>query len=525
MLTLDKHYINSELYFELEFDNFIKLFNFNLPILNNYILKPLDSSSANLYFSKLKKLSSTFNKDINLNPIFDILKEIQPIHFDILALQEKKTTLDNLFNIGTFLKTITYLVELSKENLYLKQEFVTIKEILLLLNKYLEDDFSNLKPSPELASIMETKKIADDDLINAIKKTEKDIKQIYNLQILYPLQKKIDLGSEHITALSKDKDINLSKTKEGIYVSISFDGSLEPFLANDNNIEQTLHKESQSLLEIVTTQLNPFTEKIKNLYFTTQNSAYLLSLLKGKLNNNLTIPSLSSETQLSIKNGNLPSLSTQTKDYIPLNIELKKGVNVIFGANVTGKSTVLKTCYFISTIACFGLPVPAEDLTLNFSNNILIHTKNSGSIQTKRSSYSDELFFLQEIFQNKSLIFIDEFFNSTNPLGSEQLMNFFIDVLSKQNLILLFTTHFTKILERTDLKIFKMLDEIELDNKSNNKTSLNDLLSQTPFKPKHLKTVNIDEIITEQKKSLLLPLKFNFPQEIKDLINNYLKEK
>jgi DNA mismatch repair ATPase MutS len=202
-----------------------------------------------------------------------------------------------------------------------------------------------------------------------------------------------------------------------------------------------------------------------------------------------------------------------------LNIALGKGVNVLFGANMTGKTTVLKTLYFHLVLVKFGLPVPATVLTLGFPDRIGLQLRSSGQTGSGLSGFGEELRFFCGIDDSSSVYLIDELFHSTDPVNGVKLSKAFLMGLSASRSLFLCTSHYPDVLTIPGLTFFRMKDsELEL-----NQSDIDHLLEQVPFEVETLPVGAVADNWTDSKKPLRIALHFPLSETIKQNIRKQLE--
>ncbi len=224
-----------------------------------------------------------------------------------------------------------------------------------------------------------------------------------------------------------------------------------------------------------------------------------------------------------IKNAVLPVLKTQRKDaYTPLSLDLKKGASVLFGANMTGKTTALKTIYFHLTAIRTGLPVPAEAITLHFPNQVAFHLKSPGDIKKKLSGFGEEIVFFTKEISPGAYFLVDELFQSTDPVNGVKLSQIFLSAFSQKEMIFFCTSHYPDLLNLTDISLYWMKD-VDYNQKMPDLMAAEDLLSKIPFEIERIYPDNIENVLKNSRTPLAIALHFNLPETIKEKIRDRLK--
>ena len=147
-------------------------------------------------------------------------------------------------------------------------------------------------------------------------------------------------------------------------------------------------------------------------------------------------------------------LKARLKDYCPVSMSLKDGVNCITGANMGGKTISLKLAGQVQLLAQYGFFVPCKSAKVGLSNFVRILIGDSQSIERGLSSFGSEIEELKDIIErarNRSLILIDEIASGTNPIEGLALTRSIVEYLRKKDYITLMTTHFDNVADRKDI--------------------------------------------------------------------------
>ena len=277
-----------------------------------------------------------------------------------------------------------------------------------------------------------------------------------------------------------------------------------------------------------------FHEAFLTIYINRKEITYNYLLLFTAANNDLVFPTICEEVKLSICEAKLPCLNcttTQGIGHVPLNINLEKGSNLLYGPNMSGKTTTLKALYFHLMLTSVGLPVPAKRLETNFPSNIAIHIKNSGSLRQHLSSFGEELAFFAQKHLSSSFIFVDEMFNSTNPISAVQLSKIFLDKFSRENLIFFCTSQYPELFKNSAYNLYKMddifskhsFDDIENKLDSIKFDGIIDLTKKMPYTITKITNFDSTKSTLENQKAIYMALHFPFDEDIRAQLKNIIK--
>jgi DNA mismatch repair protein MutS len=121
------------------------------------------------------------------------------------------------------------------------------------------------------------------------------------------------------------------------------------------------------------------------------------------------------DQQFEIKQMYHPLLKSPVKN----NFKTESNVILLTGANMSGKSTLLKTISLIVYFAHLGLAVPAEKAVLSFYEFISIHINHSDDIKNGLSHFMQEIVNMKRVLGNlqtgkRCFAVFDELYKGTN---------------------------------------------------------------------------------------------------------------
>ena len=142
------------------------------------------------------------------------------------------------------------------------------------------------------------------------------------------------------------------------------------------------------------------------------------------------------------------TLSKKGKSYQPIDINLQHGVCLITGANMAGKTVLLKSLALSQALLQFGFFIPAKEANLMPVQKILISIGDEQSELSGLSSFAAEMLKIDKILKSLgktkfNLILIDEPARTTNPTEGKALVNALLDELSTQPSFSLVTSHYS----------------------------------------------------------------------------------
>lgn len=217
----------------------------------------------------------------------------------------------------------------------------------------------------------------------------------------------------------------------------------EEILEIENEVRKTL---SQKLLAYC----NKIQEDIKRVGFLD------ICIAKAELNIkfNLTSPTITDKNIVSytkIFNPILKSiLQAKGKDFQAIDISLEELPTLITGANMAGKTVVLKTLALSQLMLQFGFFVPCESCEVGLFKDVLCSIGDNQNENEGLSSFASEILLLNSIIhkvktKEKYLVLVDELARTTNPTEGVKLLEGFIRTIEKGNSITVVTTHYSNI--------------------------------------------------------------------------------
>ncbi|HLN52340.1 MAG TPA: hypothetical protein VK212_01445 [Lentimicrobium sp.] len=168
-------------------------------------------------------------------------------------------------------------------------------------------------------------------------------------------------------------------------------------------------------------------------------------------------------------------LQDKGKTFQPVDIEIYKNPTLITGANMAGKTVVLKTVALAQTLFQFGFFVPAMEAIISPVDKVMTSMEDEQSELKGLSSFASEMMNLNSIIHAAReganiLTLIDEPAKTTNPREGEALVSALLEILINNNVSGLITTHYTidlpkcRRLRVAGLKTREMLEMPSIEN-------------------------------------------------------------
>ena len=135
--------------------------------------------------------------------------------------------------------------------------------------------------------------------------------------------------------------------------------------------------------------------------------------------------------------------------YQPVDISLEPGVCLVTGANMAGKTVLLKSLGSAQLMAQCGMFVPAEEATVRLAEGIMTSIGDEQDEMNGLSSYASEITKISNIIgtcrERNMLVLIDEPARTTNPVEGKALVQAIIGLLQQCGSTTLITTHYSQL--------------------------------------------------------------------------------
>lgn len=178
----------------------------------------------------------------------------------------------------------------------------------------------------------------------------------------------------------------------------------------------------------------------------------------------LVFPKISENGETSYKGLRHPQVSSILEGrgltFQKVSISIGKGPVLVIGANMGGKTVVLKTLTLCQHLCQFGFGIPAESAKIALKDDIFLVTGDGQNEKEGLSSFAAEMKSIDTIIKNaqsesktRILALIDEPARSTNPIEGTALVSSLMKILDRDNVALIVTTHYNVESEGCRLKV------------------------------------------------------------------------
>lgn len=494
---------------------FLKLIQIKSTFLSHYKLDILSEQDASERYDQISKCLTRFSPN-QLDKIIEYFNQIPNI--DYLLDDAKHLTLDQIQ-----CKQLADFCIINKKVCQLEDKYTSSNDslnndaMLEILRTHLLKGYSGFKPTNILSELKSSLDNVNLDLQVAVKEYENEIFNSTGLRLYYPYLKEIPYDDQLLDKISDCPLLKYEKKTSILILDYCPTKAMLELQAHRNKSLELYNHEAEQIQSLVNQDLQPYLDTFSN-YITKRKHdllIYSLSFFVRRLD--LCVPKFQSNT-VKFENARLYALEQNTTCYKPLNLDTDMGTSILFGSNMTGKTSVLKTLYFQFSLMKLGIPLPAKSVTSFYPNNILLNLKSSGSIVKKLSSFGEEIQFWTQDFNENSVILCDELFLNTEPSAGEIISQTIIDYVKTRKLFFMASSHYTNLIHCTDVNLFYMKSILSKDN-----LDKHSLFEQIPFELAPLKKDDKLSLQNMKNEAFETALCFDIPDEIKNQLLDYMK--
>ena len=135
--------------------------------------------------------------------------------------------------------------------------------------------------------------------------------------------------------------------------------------------------------------------------------------------------------------------------YQPVDIDLTEGVTLITGANMAGKTVLLKSVGTAQLMYQFGFPVPCSHAVMEPVDDVVFCIGDEQNEMNGLSSFASEITRISDVLRRSAnerlLVLIDEPARTTNPIEGKALVQAIVTLMQQHDSITLITTHYSQL--------------------------------------------------------------------------------
>lgn len=244
------------------------------------------------------------------------------------------------------------------------------------------------------------------------------------------------------------------------YIYDSYDARLTPIRkqmkgADDNLMAELLAQQNELQAQVIVRLCDELFNYRNDLVRTMEQMAYIdFTIARAVLADewNLVRPTHDG-AQMSMAGLVNPRLKQHNEKaglrYQPVDIALTSGVTFITGANMAGKTVLLKSVGVAQLMYQFGFPVPASQAILAPVDDVVFCIGDDQNEMNGLSSFASEITRISEVVSRSKtehlLVLIDEPARTTNPIEGKALVQSIANIMESRNSVTMITTHYSQL--------------------------------------------------------------------------------
>ena len=135
--------------------------------------------------------------------------------------------------------------------------------------------------------------------------------------------------------------------------------------------------------------------------------------------------------------------------YQPVDIDLTEGVTLVTGANMAGKTVLLKSVGTAQLMYQFGFLVPCYQAVMEPVEDVVFCIGDEQNEMNGLSSFASEITRISDVVrrsrEERLLVLIDEPARTTNPVEGKALVQAIVTLLQESRCLTLVTTHYSQL--------------------------------------------------------------------------------
>jgi dsDNA-specific endonuclease/ATPase MutS2 len=401
-----------------------------------------DKEELEHYLDLVYYIAKNLSQD-KLKEIISILSNVNNIEMIIEELRQRSLEVYEIFEIKKYIYHYEKLKKIDFNLPYLQDNLQYLYQLLNPENKNGYTFYVYNRYSKKLQELRKKEDLIGKKIRNEESKLKNKIKEKFDITVL---------SDEFVVPKSRKKTIenllnsNLvlmtRETFANIYFSLKRDKVLDELYYEKQHLKNLIQKEEKIVLADISSRLRKESDKIKRSTIQLGKLDFLLAKVEFIQEFRYCKPNISEEN-FEFKDLIFLPLSKK-KNYQPLTFKIPKGLTILVGTNMGGKSTLLKTLGLAEFMLKYGLPIPAEYASMPLLDEIFFVNEDIES--DSLSSFAINVERLKDGLkkEKKTLLLIDEFAKGTNPIEGNALAKSVAQWIfeNKKNNFTVFATHF-----------------------------------------------------------------------------------
>ncbi len=412
-------------------------------------IKPLEDDKVKQAYEFMKKIEKCQQRE----RIEHILSDFHEISSSLNAVERGNSTVIDLFEIKRFIHHHRILKEMTQN--CLDGYFSSLEDVWKLLDPQKSASYAFSPFNAEIERLTKECLNLQSKIKILYQKVAKKLEEKYNVKVK---------DGKFVLPRRKAKELLLSSLimveREGIQ---SYTFALRPtdeILKLEKKLldcEEKLKNSQNDEIKRLSIMISHNVERLKAERRKIAEFDLSLAKLRG-LKWGWTYPTFSSSIEM--KSAFHPQVKKKVEEmgyeYTNLDGTFERGLTMIFGPNMGGKTTTLKTIGLLCALASYGFLVPAKSAVLpkvKWIRYIGSQEENDGLSKFARQI---DLTARSLSLPQNGLILIDEFGAGTNPYEGEALASALATSLAKRKDFSVMVTHYRKTIENVECKKYTL---------------------------------------------------------------------
>ncbi len=413
-------------------------------------LKPLNEKEIELHFNFLAKVEKC---EKSRQRIEHVLEDFHEISASLEAVNSGRASATDLFEVKRFIHHHKILKSMIEE--CLPSFLNSLDDLWDVLDPQNSGSYAFAPYNKRIATLTKECEVLQVRISLLYGKQAEKIKEKFGF---LPENKRFVIGRNEAKALL-NSDLFMIE-REGIK---SYTFTLKPtdeILESQSKLlefEERLKDAQNEELKRISNEISKSVDRIKEEIYRISRFDIAFAQLRS-LKSNHVFPKLDSCMEL--ENTFHPLIQKNVEEsgfsYMHLNGNFHKGLTMIFGPNMGGKTTVLRTVGLVCALAMYGFLVPAQSAVLPKIDWIRYVGISDG--KDGLSTFATQMDTMARVFKmrGEGLILVDEFGAGTNPYEGEALATALAKELNKRNDFSIMVTHYRKTIEDVKCKKYTM---------------------------------------------------------------------
>jgi len=454
---------------------------------NLKVFKADESSALNAHLDLLEQTKNHVEKHpVTYKKIRELLTHYKTIELTLERIYaQEPLSVTELFEVKSFaVMTIKLNQIIQEKSCFDAISLSSMKPVVSLLDPeeiginsfYIYDGYSKtLKAIRDRLRQLET-------LISSDKKAKREeLSKTYKIKVRPNGECTVKKHEKELLDILDNHDdfIYVSDTMMHRTYKVRISDEIKQHEAEMDRLRLEEEEEELAIRQLLTSQLGDYLDDLKHNISEIARMDLLLAKAYFAIAYQMSRPRIG--TGCKIKNGIhlkvQEYLAKEDLKFMPISIDLDRGMTCITGANMGGKTICLRLLGQMQMMAQYGLFVPCESFEFELQSFIFLSSQDAQSIDKGLSTFGAEMVNVSKVLDladKKGLILIDELARGTNPKEGYAISKAIINFLKKKLSVSVITTHFDGLADEEDVLHLQVkgLKDVDFEDLEINMTSI-----------------------------------------------------